>query len=168
VWYQVRVEDPRERARRRFEAWYKRQDQMTQATLAKEVGRTQGWVSKVLARGPRLQDLDLVAGFMGCTAAELVAHGAKPITNSSAAVTEAVIDSEAQSRNAGGGEADQEAPSPVEALMPYATRVDPDLLALLSRLSADEQVRLREEVEALLGERWTRKARARDPKGKAP
>jgi hypothetical protein len=71
----AREMDTRERVRRRLEAFFQREDAPTQADAAKRLGMSQSGFSKLLARGPVLEHLDVLADIMGCTVADLVAPG---------------------------------------------------------------------------------------------
>ena len=80
----------RERVRRRYDRWTKglprpRQQKILEALKTKGISRGQSWVSKLAQRGPRLEDLDVIADLMGSTAEKLVA----PLDHSERAVERA-------------------------------------------------------------------------------
>jgi transcriptional regulator with XRE-family HTH domain len=78
------VDNARERARRRLVAFFQRDEAPSQETFAETIGYSQSWVSKILTRGPKLEDLDAISAAMGLSTTELVSsrdlirHEARP------------------------------------------------------------------------------------------
>jgi hypothetical protein len=70
--YNRLVDDARDRVRRRLAEFLKRDDAPNQAEFAESVGYKQPWASRVLKRGPRLDDLDRIAALIGCDPDDLV------------------------------------------------------------------------------------------------
>jgi hypothetical protein len=66
------MDTARERARRRIVAFFQREGAPTQEAFAETVGYGQSWVSKILTRGPKLEDLDAIARAMHITVEQLV------------------------------------------------------------------------------------------------
>jgi transcriptional regulator with XRE-family HTH domain len=67
------MDSARERARRRLVAFFERDGAPTQEAFAEAVGYSQSWVSKILSRGPKLEDLDAIAAAMGVSVGDLIA-----------------------------------------------------------------------------------------------
>jgi len=67
------MDSARERARRRLVAFFARENAPTQEAFAEAIGYSQSWVSKILTRGPKLEDLDAIAAVMGVSVGELIA-----------------------------------------------------------------------------------------------
>ena len=68
------VDSPAERVRQAMQRWMDTTG-MTQREFAKDLGKSQVWLQKILQQGgnqPRLRDIDIIANAMHTTAAELV------------------------------------------------------------------------------------------------
>jgi hypothetical protein len=66
------VDNARERARRRLVAFFQQDGAPSQEAFAEAIGYSQSWVSKILTRGPKLEDLDAIAAAMGLSTTDLV------------------------------------------------------------------------------------------------
>lgn len=84
----------RERVRKRFDEWVEtqRSKRVTQEKLGAQVHKSQGWVSKTTAKGPRLETLDDIAKLMGTTPEDLVKRQRSGVKSAYASVAEAPMD----------------------------------------------------------------------------